>query len=1330
MSIFEQFMKINIKDLYSNYKNFLIENFKDINLPDNYLKKLKSSILNYNFIDNLYNDSGDFIGELCDLEFSYEEDNKKIFYEAKEILILYPDDKGYFYNLNRKMYSPWVIFDGFDFKSDDNKKVMDINKKIILQGYYLAILNYLIGLLNEENKINKKDNYKLYKINKFSEKIGVSVQKLFLKGEQKSEKSYIWKKTPVFFIPNDLNYIENYTNPRKVVYPSDKVSRSLRMQHDSQKYILDYLETPESEKIGLTLSLVDSKYLKYDFKKLNFINSKKDDSAKNLLSFASYQVPFILHSDAVRILMGAKNLKQSLKVIKAELPYISTGKELESIGVNALIAYGLFEGFNFEDGIVVSKSFADKMKVFANEIKKYDIYFKDDKLGMNDFEKSYEEKNNQWKYFLNYKSKSKIIIDWKVSLGSIVSYGDILFRVEKYNDQKKKVESVKYDGRYSAKVIKLPEIIPSYKNKIDFDDFGPMIDFEIVYEVEKPLEVGDKVMGRHGNKGTISKIVDDEIMPKVFIKDKEYTLDMLLSPLGVVSRMNIGQLYEVHSSMAQIHSDFCEFEKCVSPFVNGYSYKEKIINSLVKIGSDSYGRFKVKYKNFNWNLVSGYQYFVRLDHCVRDKIHFVNKAEISRFTNQPYKGKSNNGGQKFGEMEFWCLYGYNNTELINLFSNNNSIKNKKNSDDILKLLLKEFGISLELKNNISKWSLSNVELLDEDKIDINSYIKVNDKNDFKNKMNKFIKEKNKVDIKKSKYYKNLFKKLFFKKEGFIRSFILSHRLHNSGRTVITPQPKLNMNTYTGQDIELTIDDVILPIEFGLEMIKNDNEKLNVKNIKNGLQGDYKKRIEIAKKLNEIFNDNKKMVILNRQPSLFRQSMQSFYPKFWSNYTIGLPIFVCESFNADFDGDTMAVYYPTVQNEKIYCELNKMLPSNNPFKLGDGSLSYSIDQDIVYGAYIDKNFNKKEIKSEIVKELSEAKRDDSVSDYVKEKLHKYLNIATEKNLTLSIYEIEDNKSENSLKYIEDSGCRGKKSQFEQLYDKIEGISKDNFLKGISVEDYFKEGGLSSRARRSLMDKKLGVADAGYFTRKLVELLGNIYIGDFDDYEEFNLEMGKKFSIYDFLNRYIKIDDEIIKLTEDNIDKYKNFKELVILSPKIIETSSNVFEISKKYLGNDLSTLNEFEVGEYIGVFTGHLLGERGTQLSMETFHAGDSSLPIITISNKAFSYNFEENNNSYMKFIDNFFDIEGIDILSKFDINSIYFEILYSFTKLLSKKESLKNNKLYKSVKDYFSDYLYRGPFTTMSFESGYGVLTDIDFDKKYTETSFRNFYVIGGDDDR
>ncbi|BBE31761.1 hypothetical protein OSSY52_19020 [Tepiditoga spiralis] len=1406
--IFNTLKSEKLEEILKNFFNYVEINLKDIN--PKLSNKVKKSKFKFNNERNLFNESIE-IGKLYDIEFIYDEKSTSIF---KDIAILFPDENGYYYSGSKKLYSPFVIFDKYLTKEDEEETVeeneetvkinedkkinteIDFDNSLIIPGYFLAIFSTFLRIVNAKRKKNKDENDLLgNSINKLIKTTGVWLYKYDVKIKKKIKSIYV--KIPVFFEPYDLNYIEKYTNPRKVVYPNEKVNEKLRLPNKTHIGIVDMLETPESKKIGLTLSLIDSENLKYDFKNFKF---KRDN--ENILSFATKQIPFILHSDGARILMGSKNLKQAVKVKDAEKPLISTGNEKDFIGVNALTIYGLFKGFNFEDGIVVSESFAKKMETTLIEESKYIIK---DTIPL---DKNPKIESNKWIYNAGEK---KLVIEWEKKEGDWVYFNDIIATV-------KNNKEIRYEGKYPAQIKNIPKtpVYPykNYQNNI-------LIEIRIQYSVKKELNIGDKLMGRHGNKGTVSKIIPDNEMPKVFFNNEYKSAEIILSPLGVVSRMNLGQLYEVHASMAQKHSDFKKYENGIDPLKTAYEDKDEILESLKKIGADEYGRFKVEYEKYTWYLTAGYQYIVRLDHCVKDKIHFSAIAKEGILSYQPLKGKSRNGGQKFGEMEFWSMYSYNNEKLVTLFSekNLNNKYNKGNNiyskypESYFKKLINGFDIDYKINKNLKSEFFctknKNKELLEFlniyqknevenyyqylvlkkiinklTKKDIQKYILLLLKEQIKKELKKELKNKVKFELDKimkkideplkefvvdnfktnehiikilknnisnedtlnnlesilnknyeEKIFKNIekekailtnkLKKYLFVKNGYLKKLVIARRLHYSGRTVITPQPLTYIKEF---DLKMDIDTVLLPIEFGIEFIDIQN-----KNILKAKKGDNKKRIEIAKELNKKVLEEEKYVLLNRQPSLFRHSIQSFKARFWNNYTIGLPINVCEGFNADFDGDTMAVYYPTEQEIN---EIEKMLPSKNPLKISEGELSYSIDQDMIYGLFLLTNKSKSSIKKDYVKKirkLLENKEYKKIKEMInKEILNEALKKATEENLTLSIFEIDNNTE--SMKKIRNSKCRGNDEQYIQLNQKIKDISDDKgFVHGINKEIYFNpEKGIAKRARRTLMDKKLHVADAGYFTRVLVEFLGTIKTKkEIDDFIEYEIDLNElkegKYGKEKFLYRYIKYNNKKILLTPNELEKLPN--KFILLSPKVIEINNNYF-VSSKYCGKDISTLNDF-TNDYIGITAGQVLGERGTQLSMETFHSGSKSLPMATVKTIIFKEAFKKDTYfDFLKSLDNNEEIKekmGINkdkdkdkfsLLEKINPNSIYFELLYNFAQYLKKEKNID------SIKKYLSNIDIRGPLTCMSFESGLNVLEKIELNKEYIETQPRIKYAF------
>jgi DNA-directed RNA polymerase subunit beta len=170
----------------------------------------------------------------------------------------------------------------------------------------------------------------------------------------------------------------------------------------------------------------------------------------------------------------------------------------------------------------------------------------------------------------------------------------------------------------------------------------------------RKVQVGDKMAGRHGNKGIISKIVPVEDMP--FLEDGT-SMDIILSPLGVVSRMNLGQILETHLGLAVHKLGF----KVASPVLHGVT--EKQIKELLKqAGFPENGKLTLydgkSGEPFGHKVTVGYKYILKLNHMVEDKIHQRSIGPYSLITQQPLGGKAQFGGQRFGEMEVWALEGY------------------------------------------------------------------------------------------------------------------------------------------------------------------------------------------------------------------------------------------------------------------------------------------------------------------------------------------------------------------------------------------------------------------------------------------------------------------------------------------------------------------------------------------------------------------------------------------------------------------------------------------------------------------------------------------------
>jgi DNA-directed RNA polymerase subunit beta len=170
----------------------------------------------------------------------------------------------------------------------------------------------------------------------------------------------------------------------------------------------------------------------------------------------------------------------------------------------------------------------------------------------------------------------------------------------------------------------------------------------------RKVQAGDKLAGRHGNKGVISKILAEEDMP--YLQDGR-PVDIILNPLGVASRMNLGQILETHLGWAASELGY----RAITPSLDGAT-EEDIKTELRKAGLPENGKVKLydgrTGESFDDNVTVGVTYMMKLNHLVEDKIHMRSVGPYSLITQQPLGGKAQFGGQRFGEMEVWALEGY------------------------------------------------------------------------------------------------------------------------------------------------------------------------------------------------------------------------------------------------------------------------------------------------------------------------------------------------------------------------------------------------------------------------------------------------------------------------------------------------------------------------------------------------------------------------------------------------------------------------------------------------------------------------------------------------
>ena len=341
-------------------------------------------------------------------------------------------------------------------------------------------------------------------------------------------------------------------------------------------------------------------------------------------------------------------------------PAISQG-EL-ALGKNVLVAFMAWEGFNYEDAVILSERLVREDAFSSIYIEDYTIDVRDTKLGpeviTSDIPNISEEK------FKNLDENGIIRIGAEVFSGDIL-VGKITPKGETELSAEEKLlraifgEKAK-DVRDSSLYLEHGEHGKVVDIKIFSREAGDKLSAGVVKSIQvsvanlRKVQAGDKMAGRHGNKGVISKIVPIEDMP--YLEDGT-PIDIILSPLGIISRMNLGQLLETHLGFAAQRLNY----KVVTPVLNSVTIKQ-ITDELQRAGLPVDGKIRLydgktgtAYDN---KVTVGYKYMLKLNHMVEDKVHQRSIGPYSLITQQPLGGKAQFGGQRFGEMEVWALEAY------------------------------------------------------------------------------------------------------------------------------------------------------------------------------------------------------------------------------------------------------------------------------------------------------------------------------------------------------------------------------------------------------------------------------------------------------------------------------------------------------------------------------------------------------------------------------------------------------------------------------------------------------------------------------------------------
>ncbi len=361
------------------------------------------------------------------------------------------------------------------------------------------------------------------------------------------------------------------------------------------------------------------------------------------------QRPIVFKGEAVK---AGQPLADGAAIEKAEL----------ALGQNMLVAFMSWEGGNYEDAILISSRVVEEDRYSSIHIEDFKVDVRDTKLGPEIITRDIPHVGEEKLKDLDENGVIRIGAQVKagdILVGKITPKGETdltaeekLLRVifgEKSRDVKDTSLTLPH-GEY-GKVVHIREFSREQGDKLPS---GVIRSIQVSVAVLRKIQVGDKMAGRHGNKGVISQVIPVEDMP--FMEDGK-TVDIILNPLGVASRMNIGQILETHLGLAARKLGY----KVASPALDGVP--EEIIKAeLKRAGFPEDGKVVLhdgkSGDRFAEKVTVGIIYMLKLHHLVDDKMHARSTGPYSLITQQPLGGKAQFGGQRFGEMEVWALEGY------------------------------------------------------------------------------------------------------------------------------------------------------------------------------------------------------------------------------------------------------------------------------------------------------------------------------------------------------------------------------------------------------------------------------------------------------------------------------------------------------------------------------------------------------------------------------------------------------------------------------------------------------------------------------------------------
>jgi DNA-directed RNA polymerase subunit beta len=422
-------------------------------------------------------------------------------------------------------------------------------------------------------------------------------------------------------------------------------------------FVATGMEVPAALYSGRVIRALEDGVVTYmDGQKIQVKEKNGQNRTYDLINFFRHNKSSVYHQKPI-VAVGQEIVRGEVLADNS-----STVGGAAALGQNVRIAFMPWNGANYEDAIILSERLIRNSKFTSIYVDEFECVVRDTKLGP---ESTTRDIPNISESRMKDLDENGI-----VRLGAEVREGDILVGkitpkgeanltpeekllrsifAEKARDVKD--SSLRVDHGVRGRVINI---------KIFSRELGHQMDSGIIKKVViqvaqlRNIQVGDKLAGRHGNKGVISTILKEEDMP--YMEDGT-PVDMILTPLGVPSRMNLGQIYEIHLGLA---AEMLGYQAIVPPFAGATETEVKA--ELVRAGLPEDGRFRLfdgrTGEEFAQRISVGNMYILKLHHMVADKIHARSVGSYSLITQQPLGGRAQGGGQRFGEMEVWALEGY------------------------------------------------------------------------------------------------------------------------------------------------------------------------------------------------------------------------------------------------------------------------------------------------------------------------------------------------------------------------------------------------------------------------------------------------------------------------------------------------------------------------------------------------------------------------------------------------------------------------------------------------------------------------------------------------